>query len=49
MPSHADALLRACPWCLARIGQSCYVRATGRRTRQPHDARINPVSIEETA
>lgn len=40
MPSHADALLRACPWCFARVGQSCYVRANGRRTKFPHEARI---------
>jgi hypothetical protein len=49
MPSHAHALLRGCPWCHAGVGQACEVHATGRRTRQPHDARTNPIQAEETA
>jgi hypothetical protein len=49
MPSRIDALLRSCPWCLAGIGQACEVRATGKRLREPHDARINPVAAGVTA
>jgi hypothetical protein len=40
-PSLAEALLERCPWCEARAGEPCRVRATGRRVAHPHEARIH--------
>jgi hypothetical protein len=39
MPSHAGALLRACPWCKQLAGQPCIVRGVWRRILRPHQAR----------
>ena len=39
MPSHAAALAITCPWCGSGPGEPCYVRATGRRAKHPHEAR----------
>lgn len=38
-PSRPGTIARPCPWCKADPFMPCQVRATGKRLREPHQAR----------
>ena len=44
IPSQVAILTRRCPWCHARPGEPCRVRATGWRITSPHHSRTGAAS-----